>query len=257
MTFIHNINPTLIDLGPLEIRYYGLIYVIGIFIIYFFLKYLIKMRKLEIDKESITDYIVYVGIGLILGARLFYVIAYNLPYYLSNPLSIIAVWEGGMSFHGGLFGAIIGGVLWCRKKKVNPWKMADLTVIPIGLVLFLGRIGNFINGELVGRIISLPWGVNFNNEMADGERIFRHPSQLYESAKNLVIFVLLFSLKEKKWKDGRFFWLFIMLYGLFRFAIEFVRAPDPQIGLIYGLTLGQYFTFPMFLIGWYMFLKWK
>lgn len=248
--FVHDLNPVLANLGPLEIRYYGLAYVLGFLFIYFMLIYLSKNKKLMLSKDEISDFMSYMIIGVIASARLFYVLAYNLNYYISNPIKVFAIWEGGLSFHGGLIGAVIVGLWYCRKKKINFYDIADYFVIPLGIALFLGRIGNFINGELYGRVTNLPWGVKFQS--AEG---FRHPSQLYEAGKNLLIFIVQFSMKDKELPKGFRFWLFIVMYSSMRFVIEFFREPDVQIGFVYGLTLGQWINIVMFGIGLMFFVR--
>ncbi|MDP7179710.1 MAG: prolipoprotein diacylglyceryl transferase [Candidatus Woesearchaeota archaeon] len=243
--FYHNINPTLIHLGPLQIRYYGLIFVIGFIIAYYMIPYLAKKRNLELTKNDTADLIFYLIIGTIIGARLFYILFYNLPFYLSNPLSIFAVWQGGLSFHGGLVGSITAIYYFCKKKQFNILGLLDIIVIPLSLALMLGRIGNFINAELVGTITSVPWAVKF-----PGYEGFRHPSQLYESLKNLVIFITLWNIKGKHLKKGILFSTFIIMYSILRFAVGFVRAPDPQLGyIIFNLTMGQLLNIVMFAIG--------
>jgi len=248
--FYNNINPTLLRIGPLEIRYYGIIFVLGFIIAYFLIYHLAKKKDLKLTKDDVADFIFYLIIGTIMGARLFAVIFYNLKYYLANPFEIIAIWHGGLSFHGGLVGAALAGYLYCRKKKISFYDLADIVVIPLAFGLFLGRIGNFLNGELVGRITSLPWCVKFKNY--DG---CRHPSQLYESLKNLVIFSVLWFIKDRKLKKGILFWSFVLMYSTLRFFIEFVRAPDVQIGFILGLTMGQWLNIVMFAVGLYFFVK--
>lgn len=241
--FTYNINPVLLDLGPLEIRWYGLFYVIGFA---FGIWYLRKYSKLT--KEQVYDFFTYLILGSIIGARLFYMIVYNYSFYLSNPLKIFAVWEGGMSFHGGLLGAIIVSLWFCRKNKINFYYLGDILVVPLSLALFLGRIGNFINGELYGRVTDVWWCFDF------GDGKCRHPSQLYEAGKNLLNGIILFGLsKNKKLKEGTLFWGFWILYGFFRFNIEFFRQPDLQIGdygiFLLGLSMGQILSGSMFIIG--------
>lgn len=250
--FYHNINPTLLKLGPFEIRYYGVIFVLGFILTYFIILYLIKKRDLNLTREDVVDLIFYLMIGIIIGSRLFYVLFYNLSYYLKNPFHIFAIWHGGLSFHGGLLGAIIVSYFFCKKKKINFLELADIVVIPLALALFLGRIGNFLNGELVGRVTNVPWAVKF-----PGYEGFRHPSQLYESFKNLFIFVILWFMKDKKLKKGTLFFTFIISYSSLRFFIGFFRAPDPQIGYLFGLTMGQILNICMFLIGLIFIIKHK
>ena len=251
--FYNNINPTLFSIGPFEIRYYGIIFLVGFVIAYFLISYLAKERKLKLEKDDVADLLFYLLIGTIAGARLFYVLIYDLKVYLANPLEIFALWHGGLSFHGGLIGAVISGFIFCKKKKIGFYELADIVVIPLALGLALGRIGNFLNGELVGRITDAPWAVKFRDY--DG---FRHPSQIYESLKNFFIFFVLWFIRNKKFKKGFLFWLFVIMYSALRFFIEFFRAPDAQLGfIVFGLTMGQLLNIAMFFIGIYFITKLK
>ena len=243
--FLSQINPILIKLGVLEIRYYGLIYAIGIILTYFFLSYLARQRKLKLSKEDVADFLFYGIIGLVAGARLFYILFYNLPYFIESPLKVFSVWEGGLSWHGGLVGMIIVSIFFCRAKKISFWEFADITVIPLSACLMLGRIGNFLNSELYGRLSNVPWAVKF--QTAEG---FRHPSQLYESFKNLAIFSVLWRIKDKKLQKGVMFSIFLVLFSGLRFIIEFFRQPDEQIGFLFGwMTMGQILNIPVFIAG--------
>ncbi len=248
--YVHNLSPTLLKLGPLEIKYYGLMYVIGVAFVYFILCYFAKKGRIKLTKDDIADFISYEVIGILLIARIFYVFVYNFQYYFANPLEIIMIWHGGLSFHGGLIGAAAAGWIFCRRKKIPFYELADIAVIPIGIALFLGRIGNFINGELYGRVTNLPWAVKFPD--AQG---FRHPSQLYEAGKNLVLFFTQWSIKDKILPPGFRLWLFVIMYSSLRFSVEFFREPDVQIGFIYGLTLGQWINLAMFIIGLIFFVR--
>lgn len=257
MVFIHNINPTLFDFtlfgANFEIRYYGMLYMLSFIIAYFMIRYLAKQRKLGITDDDAADLILYILVGVVAGARVFYIVFYNLQYYLQNPLEMVAVWHGGLSFHGGLAGAALAGWYFCRKKKISFYKLADIAVIPAAIGLALGRIGNFLNGEVYGRVTEMPWGVKFPD--AEG---FRHPSQLYESLKNLAIFATLWKIKDKMLPDGFLFWSFVTMYGLLRFLIEFVKEPDSQLGFFLGyFTMGQLLTFPMFVGGAIMLYRLK
>src|SRR3989344_5052686 len=175
--FYHNINPVLFSIGSLEIRWYGIIFVIGFLIAYFMIGYLAKRKALNLTKDDTADLLFYLVIGILIGARAFYVFIYNAGYYISNPLESLMFWHGGLSFHGGLVGAVIAAWIFCRKKKLSMLELGDIIVIPLAIGLCLGRIANFINGELVGMVTNLPWCVNFK-----GYEGCRHPSQLYESA---------------------------------------------------------------------------
>ncbi|MFH1054044.1 MAG: prolipoprotein diacylglyceryl transferase [Candidatus Woesearchaeota archaeon] len=249
--FIHNINPILLKLGPFQIRYYGLFIVIGVLLIYFIMLYLAKKRIPNVDKEDLSDLIIYSVIGALVISRIFYCLVYNFPYYFSNPIKVFYIWEGGLSFHGGLLGGIIVGYIMSKIKKIDPLDIADMAVIPAALALVFGRLANFLNSELVGTITNLPWGVNFNNETNSlGELVYRHPSQLYESLKNLFIFIVLWNVKDRKFPKGTIFGLFVIIYSTLRFFIEFARSPDPQIGYLWlGLTLGQIINIVMFICG--------
>ena len=249
--FIHNIDPVLLSIGPLQIRYYGLFWLIGFVMGYFLLIHLAKRKELNITKDDIADLLLYIIIGTVLGARIFYILIYNLPFYLSNPLEMLAVWHGGLAFHGGLTGAVIGGVLYTRRKKVGFYEIADIIVMPLALGLALGRIGNFINGELYGRITDVPWAVKFPD--AEG---FRHPSQIYASIKNLIIFFALWAIKDKNLPKGFMFWAFVVMYSALRFIVEFFRQPDEQLGFIIGfLSMGQILSIIMFAIGAFFIYK--
>ena len=240
--FIHNIDPAILHLGPLEIRYYGLIYIIGFTLAYFIMQKTSKIKGF--DKDAILDYLFYIAVGAIIGARLFYVIIYNPMYFIPRIWESLFIWQGGLSFHGGLIGALISGVIFAKKRKIDLLKLMDITVIPLALGLMLGRIGNFINGELVGRVTDVSWCFRFPNH--DG---CRHPFQLYESVKNLVIFFILWHLNTKNLKKGTLFGVFLVMYSTLRFFIEFVREPDVQIGYLYGLTMGQILNIIMFIAG--------
>ena len=243
--FIHNIDPVLLSLGPFQIRYYGLFWLIGFVMAYFLLIHLARRKELSITKDDIADLLLYIIIGTVFGARIFYILVYNLPFYLSNPFEMLAVWHGGLSFHGGLIGAVIAGFIYCRRKKISFYGIADIIVMPLALGLALGRIGNFINGELYGRITDVPWAVKFPD--AEG---FRHPSQIYASFKNLIIFFTLWIIKDKNLPKGFMFWLFVAMYSALRFTVEFFRQPDEQLGFIFGpLTMGQVLSIIMFSIG--------
>jgi|TARA_B100001964_G_C14081305_1_gene530401 phosphatidylglycerol:prolipoprotein diacylglycerol transferase len=249
--FIHNLDPVLLSIGPFEIRYYGLFFVLSFVMAYFIINYLAKKKELSLSKDDVADFLLYLIIGTVLGARIFYVFVYNLPFYLSNPSEIIAVWHGGLSFHGALIGAAIAGFYFCKRKKIDFYEIADITVIPLALGLALGRLGNFINGELYGRITDVSWAVRFPD--AEG---FRHPSQIYESFKNLLIFSTLWTIKDKKLPKGFMFWLFVVMYSALRFIVEFFRAPDEQLGFIIGfLTMGQILSVVTLLIGLFFIYK--
>lgn len=188
----------------------------------------------EIFLDSLFTWLI---LGLILGARVGYVLFYDFGNYLKDPLEIFAVWHGGMSFHGGMIGTLLAGYLCCRKYRVDFLSMADLVIVTAPIGLGLGRLGNFINGELFGRVTDAPWGMIF----PAGGPFPRHPSQLYEFAlEGVLLFIILWALKDRKFASGSLCAFFLILYGLFRFLVEFFREPDVQLGFIAGpFTMGQ------------------
>lgn len=246
------IDPVIFSVGPLQVRWYGLMYVLGFIASIILVKHQIKkfgFKELETHFENLNLVLI---ISLVLGGRLGYVLFYNLPYYLSHPGEIMATWRGGMSFHGALLGLIIGGVVFCRIKKLNFWRTADFYAVTIPIGLGLGRLGNFINGELYGRVTDVPWGMIFPG----GGPLPRHPSQLYESfLEGLVLFLILWTLKEKQkppssWPSGTMIALFLIFYGIFRIMVELFREPDTQLGFIFlHVTMGQLLSGLMIVAG--------
>lgn len=256
--FFHNINPVLLEIGPFQVRYYGLFYALGFVIAYFLIYYLAKRKQLQITKDDAADFLVYAIIGVVAGARLIYVFVYNPLFYLQNPLEIIAVWHGGLSFHGGLLGAIAATYLFCKRKKIEFYDIADIAVLPVALALALGRLGNFMNGELYGRLTDVSWCIDYskNKFVENLPSGCMHPSQIYASIKNLTIFAALWLIKDRKLPKGFMFWSFVAMYGLFRTIVEFFRAPDEQIGFLFNyFTMGQLLSLPLFLIGLFMLYK--
>jgi len=242
--FVHNINPVLLKIGIIEIRYYGLIYALGFVFCLWYLLQLAKQKKVLLSEDDVLDYMTYLIIGVLLGARIFEVLFYHPDYYLTNPGQIIAYWNGGLSFHGGFVGGIIATFMFIKKKKLEFYDVADAVMVPLALGLAFGRLANFINGELFGKIANVPWAVKF-----PGAEGYRHPTQLYESFKNFIIFFTLFSLRDKKTKKGFQFWLFITMYGAFRFIIENWKEPET---VWFGAPLGQILSAAMFVVGAYM-----
>ena len=233
-----DINPSIIKFGSLDIRWYGFLYIVGFMIGYIFLRKLLKYRKINLKKDEYENMLFTIMLGIIIGGRLGYVLFYNLSYYFSHPLDIFKVWEGGMSFHGGAIASIILGYFFCKKHKLSFYQLAD-PVLPLASIgLGLGRLGNFINAELYGRVTNVPWAMIFPT---DPQKLPRHPSQLYEIfLEGIVLFVVSFLMLKKISKPGIVFWTWIGLYGLFRFLVEFVREPDTQLGFVLGpLTMGQ------------------
>jgi phosphatidylglycerol:prolipoprotein diacylglycerol transferase len=232
------IDPILIDLGPFRLSWYGLMYVFGFVAAYLLVRYQMKRKDFGVSKQEVEDLFFYIIIGLIVGARLGYVLFYDLKMYIADPLEAFAIWHGGMSFHGGLIGVLLVAVLFSWKHKKSFWKIADLYIVTAPLGLCLGRIGNFINGELYGRVTQVSWGMIFPR----GGPLPRHPSQLYESAlEGGVLFLILWLIKDsKRIPTGGLLALFLSIYGVFRFFVEFFREPDPQLGFILGpFSMGQ------------------
>lgn len=247
-----NIDPVFLRVGPLEFRWYGLMYILAFTAAYFLILAGARRKGLPLTRDDAADLIFTLAVGVILGGRSGYILFYNLAYYVSHPLKVFAVWEGGMSFHGGLTGAVLAALYFTRKKKIGFLTLADICILAGPVGLFLGRIGNFINGELYGRATTLPWGMVFPG----GGAAPRHPSQLYEALlEGPVIFSTLFIWGRRNPPKGALFWAFISLYGAFRFLVEFFREPDAQIGFLPGgFSMGQMLSFPMFLLGGVMVL---
>lgn len=249
--FTHNFDPVLFEIGFLTIRWYSLSYIFGILIGWWYGKKLINRLNLtdvKFDTKEFDDLITYLIIAIIVGGRAGYILFYNPVYYLSNPSEIVKVWEGGMSFHGALIGIIFATYIFSIKKRLKPFFLLDIIacVSPIGI--FLGRIANFINGELVGKESSLPWSVIFPNY----DNLPRHPSQLYEATlEGLVLFFLLNKLINKKnYKTGTCAYSFLIYYGIFRIISEYFRAPDAHLGLISNLfSMGTILSFCMIFAG--------
>ena len=245
--FINNFDPVAFQIMSFEIRWYSLAYIAGIIIGWLLCKKIL-IRKSDI-KEKFDDYITYLVIGIIIGGRLGYIIFYNFNYYINNFFDIFKVWEGGMSFHGGLIGIIIASILFTKKHNQDSFLYMDLVslVAPIGI--FFGRLANFINSELYGTPTDIPWAVTF----IQVDNLSRHPSQLYEAIlEGIILFIILMYFKNKDYlkKPGLISGLFLIFYSIFRFFIEFVRVPDEQLGyLIFKLSMGQIISLIFFVIG--------
>lgn len=248
----HGIDPVFFEIGPLQLRWYGLMYMFGFAIMYWLMRRACDSHRVNLSRDDIYDLLFYLILGVMLGGRLGYVVFYDLRSYLADPLSIVAIWRGGMSFHGGLVGTLVATIVLCHRRGWNFWIVADLIAMAapaMGLV----RIGNFINGELFGRETTLPWAMVFPG----GGNVGRHPSQLYEAfLEGVVLFLFGQWLYRRRFRAGTTFWGLLMGYGVVRFLVEFVRAPDAQIGFDLGpFTRGQLLSFPMVLIGGVFFLR--
>ncbi len=241
------IDPVLIHLGPIQVRWYGLMYVIAFSLAYVVLVKTSQRKGQGLTRQDIGDFLTYAILGVIIGARLGYCVFYNTTYYLHNPLKIFAVWEGGMSFHGGMLGVALGTWIYTRKSGKSFLGMGDLAGMAAPLGLLFGRIGNFINAELYGRVTDVSWAMVF----PDAGEFPRHPSQLYEAFfEGLLLFIVLFMLSKKKLPKGFLLAIFLIGYGFFRFFLEFFREPDPQIGFLFGpFTMGQLLCTIMVAVG--------
>jgi phosphatidylglycerol:prolipoprotein diacylglycerol transferase len=241
------IDPDIIRIGPLAVRWYGVMYLIGFTASYLLVRYQLRRKQSALAPQDVDSLFFYLLAGLIIGARIGYVLFYNLGDYLKNPLEVFAVWHGGMSFHGGLIGCIVAGIIFCRKYSVDFWQVSDLIIVTAPIGLGLGRLGNFINGELYGRVTDVPWAMVFPS----GGPLARHPSELYEFLlEGVVLFLILWFLKDRKLKPGTLTCTFLILYGAFRFLVEFYRQPDPQLGFVLGpFTMGQVLSSGMILCG--------
>ena len=252
--FTNNFDPVALQIFSLEIRWYSLAYIAGISLGWLYCKKkLIKDRNIL---DIFDDYITYLIIGIILGGRVGYILFYNLKYYLESPIEILMIWNGGMSFHGGLIGVVIVSKIFSSKYKINQFIFLDLVALSAPIGIFFGRAANFINSELYGRATDIPWAVQF--VLVDN--IKRHPSQLYEAfLEGIILFFILsyFYKKDYLKKPGQISYIFLIFYSLFRFFVEFFRSPDPHLGyLILNLTLGQLISVIFLIVGIFLyFLK--
>jgi len=248
--FINNFDPVAFSIFSLNFRWYSFAYIFGIIIGWILAKkYLVKNDEIL---KKFDDYITFLIIGIIVGGRLGYVIFYNFNYYKNNLVEIFSIWQGGMSFHGGLLGVVIASIWFAKKNNQDPYVYLDVvsTVAPIGI--FFGRVANFINSELYGTVTSLPWGVKF----IQVDDLYRHPSQLYEAFfEGILLFLILMYLRKKFWikNPGFISGMFLLIYSTFRFFIEFLRAPDEQLGyLMLSLSMGQIISLIFLIIGIYL-----
>ncbi|OPY89810.1 MAG: Prolipoprotein diacylglyceryl transferase [Syntrophus sp. PtaU1.Bin208] len=243
------LSPELFSIGSFQVRYYSLMYLVAFCLTYFLVMYRIKKEHHAFSSETVQDLLLWLILGLIVGARLGYALFYNFSYYLSHPLEIFLPFDfsggirfvgiSGMSYHGGAIGVLLAALFFCRKRGIAFWKMVELFSPAVPLGYTFGRIGNFINGELFGRVTDVPWGMYFP---LDSLHQLRHPSQLYEAFfEGLVLFAILWGIRRRSPFDGFLFAAYLFGYGLVRFFIEFYREPDAQLGLIWGgiFSMGQ------------------
>lgn len=242
-----NLDPVIFRVGPLAVRWYGLMYLLGFLASYFIIRALARRRNLALSADDLSDLLFYGVLGVVLGGRIGYTLFYNFTYYLNHPLQIFAVWEGGMSFHGGLLGVVIAILVFCLRRHLPTLLTGDIIVTAAPIGLGLGRLGNFINGELWGRVTTVPWAMIFPG----AGPLPRHPSQLYEAMlEGPVLFVLLWWLHRRRVSAGIPFFCFFLGYGAIRFFVEFFRQPDAQLGFLWGgATMGQLLSLPMIVLG--------
>jgi phosphatidylglycerol:prolipoprotein diacylglycerol transferase len=252
------ISPTIFSFGSFQLRYYSLMYIVAFAVVYFLTLYRIKNENYEYTAKTVQDYLVWAMLGVIIGGRFGYALFYNFGYYFHHPLEIILPFNfsngikfvgiSGMSYHGGLIGIVIVSILFCRKHKIKLWNFVDLICPAIPLGYTFGRIGNFINGELYGRVTTVPWGMYFP---LDSTRSLRHPSQLYEALfEGIILFILLWLIRKKKMFDGFLIGIYICGYGFARFFIEFFREPDYQLGFVLDfMSMGQVLCLLMMMVG--------
>lgn len=253
-----NITPYLFKIGTFELRYYGLMYLVAFFTTYLLLVYRNKKENIGHTNSQIQDFFYYTVIFILIGGRLGYVVFYNLSYFIENPLQIIMPFDfsdgmkfkgiAGMSYHGGAIGAIVGALYFCRKYKKNFWKFADFVVPAVPLGYTFGRLGNFLNGELYGRVTESSIGMYFP---LAGDGMLRHASQLYEGfGEGILLFIVLWSIRNVKFPTGAFLGLYLIGYGTVRFVVEYFREPDAHLGFVFlNFSMGQILCFFMVLAG--------
>lgn len=249
--FEWNFNPVLVELGPLEIRYYGVFFSLGLLGAYYLARRMCQIKKLPIG--YLDNLAVYLIVGIILGARFGHIVFYELDYYLANPAQIIAVWNGGLASHGAAIGTVIAYLLFVWRYRVKPFDYADVVVIAATIPISLIRLGNFFNSEIVGRETDVPWAVKFLRV----DELARHPSQLYEFLMGALIFAIMYPLwlrKNKTANPGFFFGLFFILYFSMRFAVEFFKE-YPLHENFFNLTTGQILSLPFILVGAVIFTR--
>ena len=257
MLLIHpSIDPVIFSFGAIQIRWYGIAYVLGFLLGIYLIKKINKNYQVRIENKKIDDFFIWSIIGVILGGRIGYIVFYQSETIFTNPLDILFIWKGGMSFHGGLVGILVSIFLFSKKNSINFFQLSDLvsSVAPIGI--FFGRLANFINVELYGRVTNFPFAMIY----PDIDQMPRHPSQLYEAFfEGILLFIILRHYNKKNYNQNNFGFitsLFLILYGIFRFLIEFLREPDAHIGLVFNsITMGQLLSVPLVIIGVGIYLK--
>ncbi|HSU72990.1 MAG TPA: prolipoprotein diacylglyceryl transferase [Candidatus Binatia bacterium] len=248
MVFINSLEPALFSIGPFSLRWYGLLYALGVFFVYWYARNEITQGRFRTTLDKFDTGFFWIVVAMVLGARLFEVLFYNPGYYFANPVKILFIWEGGLSFHGGLLGAMFAAWLWCRREKVPFLHLADILIVPAALAQAFGRLGNFFNQELVGKPWNGPWAFIYTKV----DEVPRHPVQLYEILYNVIIFIILWTQRKKGLPTGSLFALFLLLYGAFRFVTEFFKVPEVFFA---GLALGQWLSIVMVVVGVWLWFK--
>ena len=251
-----SIDPVLLSLGIFDIRWYSLAYIGGFIIGSILIKYLNKKLLNSLSNKQIDSFFIWSILGVVIGGRLGYVLFYQTTYFITNPLYFFKIWTGGMSFHGGLIGIVLSIYLFCRHNNIQFFYLSDLVSIVAPIGLFFGRIANFINSELYGKVTNFPFAIIYPQI----DLLPRHPSQLYEAfLEGLILFIILITYFQKTKSDptfGKISGLFLILYGIFRILIEFLREPDSHIGLILNtVSMGQILSIPLLIIGIMIFKK--
>jgi len=245
-----DIDPIAVALGPIAIRWYSLAYIVGLVAGWRYCRRLAARPPKAIDPDAFDDFLLWATLGVVLGGRLGYVLFYKPAFFIDNPLEVFVLWRGGMSFHGGAAGVILAIILFARKRGVSWLSLGDLVGCAAPIGLFLGRLANFVNGELYGRAADVPWAMVFP---FDPEQVPRHPSQLYEAAlEGIVLFLLLYLLARRGWleRPGAIGGAFLAGYGLARIVVEFFREPDAHLGFLLGFTtMGQVLSLPLVIAG--------
>ncbi len=259
MIYTHNIDPIMIEILSFKLYWYGFMYVLSFLIIDYLIIFDSKNKKIVLSNDTAEKFTLIILIFAIIGGRLGYILFYGLSHYISNPSEIFAIWQGGMSFHGGLLGALLGSYYFSIRTKKSLFEITDIVTFYAPIGLFFGRIGNFINSELYGLQTDGTWGVIFTRV----DNIVRHPSMLYESfLEGIVLFIILLKLRDKKPDSGILTACFLVMYGIFRSLVEFVRVPDYHIGYLYfnWVTMGHILSIPMVIFGLVIFfwkIKWN
>jgi phosphatidylglycerol---prolipoprotein diacylglyceryl transferase len=251
-----SIDPILLQIGPLAVRWYSLAYIGGLLFAWRFMLRLGAQTPDVASREDIDDFLIWATLGVVLGGRIGYVLFYNFDYYATNPAAVLQIWRGGMSFHGGVMGVIVSGLIFVKRRGISPLRFADIVACATPIGLLLGRLANFINGELFGRVSDVPWAMIFPH----GGPEPRHPSQLYEAAlEGLVLFIILALLANKpsiRNRPGTLTGVFLLGYAIARAIVELFRQPDAHLGILSaGMTMGQWLSIPMILGGIYLILR--